>query len=89
MISVLETVSADSLSLTAGGGISDVEGASISVFGKGQLVAKDSVVLGDTAPNPVNFGTLDITAASVSLVEQSSMNLIGLDVSGDVDPDRG
>lgn len=77
----LDSLDAGSAVLSAAGSISDGNGATINVTNGMKLTAGTSVTLGGGI---ANFGTLNIEAASATIVEDSATVFSGLDISGDL-----
>ncbi|OKY76419.1 MAG: hypothetical protein BM485_04060 [Desulfobulbaceae bacterium DB1] len=76
---VIDRLSAVSVSLASTGAIRDSASAVVDVSGQGILHAGGSITLGDTATDSVNFGSLDATAGStVAISENSDMVVEGL-----------
>ena len=75
----LSGVSATTFSLTSTGDITDANGTSISVTGLATLNAgASSITLGDDVGDTTNFGSLNLTAASATVSEDSATELTGV-----------
>ncbi|RJX29058.1 MAG: filamentous hemagglutinin N-terminal domain-containing protein, partial [Desulfurivibrio sp.] len=71
---LVDQLSAATASLASTGAITDSSSATINVSGLGILAAGGSLTLGDTDTDSVNFGSLDVLAAtSASISENSGM----------------
>ena len=68
---------ADSLSLTSAGAITDASDADLDVTNAAVFTTTGDIVLGDEANNIDNFGTLTFTGAAVSISEDSDTMLVG------------
>ncbi|MEM7363002.1 MAG: hypothetical protein AAF525_03200 [Pseudomonadota bacterium] len=67
-----------SLTLTAGSNVTDVANANLDVLGLATLIAvTGDITLGDNPGDIVNFGTVDLAGAGVSLIEDSSLQVAG------------
>ena len=75
----LTGVSADMLSLTADGAITDSAGASIEVVGLATFDAgSNPITLGDELSDTTNFGSLDAAGSVITIQEDSSTEIAGL-----------
>ncbi|MBI3268847.1 MAG: filamentous hemagglutinin N-terminal domain-containing protein [Planctomycetes bacterium] len=73
---------AAALSLTAAGTITDDPGVTLNVAGQATFNAAGfDVVLGDQAGDTVNFGSLTITGANVSVSEDSALVFAGVNTA--------
>jgi predicted nucleotidyltransferase len=76
---VVDGLTAASAALSTSGNITDSGSAVIAVAGQGVLDAGDSITLGDTGTDSVNFGSLAATAGTaVTISEDSDMVVDGL-----------
>ena len=92
----IDNLDATTATLTAAGDITDDDNATIAVAGKATLDAgANNILLGDTGSDLVNLGSIDATAADVTVTEDSAMQIDNLDATtatltaaGDITDDR-
>ncbi|PHS01143.1 MAG: hypothetical protein COA78_22975 [Blastopirellula sp.] len=84
---VTGTNTADSLTLSSAGSITDTTGADIDVTNAAVLTAGTSITLGGDVGDVTNFGTLNFTAGAgdtVAIQEDSTTNLEGTNTAGNL-----
>ena len=78
----LNSISAPSLSATAGGNITDVNGTTLNIAGLATFNSGGfNITLGDNPGDTTNFGSLNLTGATVTVTEDSAMVLAGVNAT--------
>ncbi|MCP4045859.1 MAG: filamentous hemagglutinin N-terminal domain-containing protein, partial [Gammaproteobacteria bacterium] len=79
---VLADISANSLTVTAGGSITDNAGTTLAVTNQATFDAgANNITLGDDGSDTTNFGSLNVTGATVTITEDSATELAGSNVT--------
>ena len=78
----LNSISAPSLSATAGGNITDVNGTTLNIAGLATFNAGGfNITLGDNPGDTTNFGSLNLNGATVTVTEDSAMVLAAVNAT--------
>ncbi|MGI9468884.1 MAG: DUF4347 domain-containing protein, partial [Rubripirellula sp.] len=86
-LSLAGAVTGDSLDASASGAITDDSDGDLAIAGLAEFTA-GSLELGNDAGNATNFGTLTFNSAgSVTISEDSSVDLVGINTAGSADLD--
>ena len=86
-VSLAGTVASSDLVVTSSGAVTDGADGDLAISGSAQLTG-DSIELGNDAGNTTNFGSLTFNSAgSVTISEDSSLDLVGVNTAGSADLD--
>ncbi|TWU24578.1 choice-of-anchor Q domain-containing protein [Bythopirellula polymerisocia] len=80
----IQSLVATTATLVAGTDITDLTNSSINVAGLATLTAGGLIQLGDNVGDTVNFGSIQAIGTSVSITEDSNMNVAGVTATGNV-----
>ena len=86
----LGRISADNLTVRAGGSITDTPGKSIEVRGTADLAALDGADLFDIAldnPGTHDFGSVNLIGEGIRVIDRRDLTIIGIDSLADAAPD--